>query len=159
MVANNCDLPQWGTKADAKLPWTGGLVFGTEFIPYDDTVSGQKFSMDVRLSTDYVSASRWYNELTDATGKLLATDAYVTFATDVNFLFRASKYVAVLGSAGWHYESSHLLTGERLGVADASNASPDQNPNFDWRWDAPGRRFRITRASAFTMQLAGILNF
>jgi uncharacterized protein YaiE (UPF0345 family) len=77
----------------------------------------------------------------------------------VSFLYRASKYVAVQGQAGYTWESSHLLTGEPLGVADGTNTSPDQNPNFDWRWDAPGRRFRITRDSIFTLQLAGILSF
>jgi hypothetical protein len=159
MTPSNCTLAQWGTKADAKLPWTGGLMFGTEFIPLDDTVSGQKVVIDVRLTSDYISGGRWYNELTDATGKLLWTDPYVTFGAELNFLFRASKYVAVKGSGGWHFESAHLLTGEKLGVADGTNTSPDQNPNFDWRWDAPGRRFRITHASVYTMQLAGILNF
>ena len=77
----------------------------------------------------------------------------------VSFLFRASRYVAVQGDAGYAWESPHLLTGEPLGTDTAGINTAAQNPNFDWRWDAPGRRFRITSASVFSLQLSGILNF
>lgn len=151
----NCALPQWQDAAGAELPWNTGLVFGTEFVPLEDKVEGQKVVIDLRLTAEYTSKSRWYNELTDATGKLLYTDSYMQMGGQVSFLFRASKYVAVQGEAGYAWVSPHLLTGEPLGV----NGTADQNPNFDWRWDAPGRRFRLSSASVFSLQLSGILNF
>jgi len=155
----NCALPQWKDAAGAKLPWNTGLIFGTEFIPLENKVEGQRMVIDLRLTAEYTSKARWYNELTDATGKLLSTGSYAQIGGLVSFLFRASRYVAVQGDAGYTWESPHLLTGEPLGVADGSNSLPGQNPNFDWRWDAPGRRFRITSASIFSLQLSGILNF
>jgi hypothetical protein len=33
------------------------------------------------------------------------------------------------------------------------------NPNFDWRYDAPGRRFRISEASTFDLAVTGIIYF
>ncbi len=33
------------------------------------------------------------------------------------------------------------------------------NPNFDWRYDAPGRRFRISEVSVFELSFAGVLQF
>ena len=49
-------------------------------------------------SADYTSKSRWYNELTDATGKLLYTESYLQVGGLLSFLFRASRYVAVQGA-------------------------------------------------------------
>jgi hypothetical protein len=159
MTPSNCALPQWKDEAGAILPWKAGLTFGTEFVPLEDKVEGQRVVIDLRLVGDYTSKARWYNELTDATGKLLYTESYMQLGGLVSFLYRASRHVAVQAQAGYTVETSHLLTGEPLGVADGSNSSPDQNPNFDWRWDAPGRRFRITDAGIFSLQLAGIVNF
>jgi hypothetical protein len=159
VAATNCALPQWKDAAGAQLPWNAGLIFGTEFIPLEDRVEGQRMVIDVRVTAEYTSKARWYNELTDATGKLLQTESYMQMGGLLSFLFRASSYVAVQGEAAYAWETSHLLTGEPLGVADGTNSSPDQNPNFDWRWDAPGRRFRITSAGIFSLKLAGILTF
>jgi len=159
VTRTNCGLAQWKDEAGAKLPWTAGLTFGVEFVPLEDKVEGQRVVIDARLVADYTSKSRWYNELTDATGKLLYTESYLQAGGLLSFLFRASRYVAVQGQAGYTLETSHLLTGEPLGVADGTNTSPDQNPNFDWRWDAPGRRFRITSAGIFSLQVSGIVNF
>lgn len=155
----NCALPQWKDAAGAELPWNTGLIFGTEFVPLEDKVEGQRVVIDLRLSAEYTSKARWYNELTDATGKLLHTAGYMQVGGQVSFLFRASRYVAVQGDAGYAWESPHLLTGEPLGTDTAGINTAAQNPNFDWRWDAPGRRFRITSASVFSLQLSGILNF
>jgi len=156
----NCALPQWQDEAGAKLPWMAGMTFGTEFVTLENPVEGQRIVIDLRLNAEYTSKGRWYNELTDATGKLLYTESHVQLGGLVSFLFRASRYVAVQGQAGYAWESPHLLTGEPLGTDAAGvNTSPDQNPNFDWRWDAPGRRFRLTSTGVFTLQLNGILNF
>ncbi|MCM2332856.1 MAG: hypothetical protein NDI82_02800 [Anaeromyxobacteraceae bacterium] len=149
MVARCAADPASGA---ARLPWFLGLTFGTELVPYDDAVAGQKIAFDLRLSADYTSRARWYNELTDATGKLLATQPYVTLAGRFGLVFRASEYVAVQASAALGWISQHDLTGEELATA-ATSAS------FDWRYDAPGRRFRATEATLFDLQVSGTLQF
>jgi hypothetical protein len=158
-AATNCDLPQWKDTAGAQLPWNTGLTFGIEFVTLENKREGQRVVIDTRLIAEYTSQARWYNELTDATGKLLQTGSHMELGGLISFLFRASRYVAVQGQASYTYETAHLLTGEPLGVTDTTNSSPNQNPNFDWRWDAPGRRFRISSASVFALQVNGIVNF
>ena len=161
VTRTNCGLAQWKDEAGAKLPVTTGVIFGIEFVPLEDRFEGQRVVIDTRLTADYTSKSRWYNELTDATGKLLYTEGYMQVSGLISMLFRASRYIAVQGQAGYTFETSHLLTGEPLGVTAAAdiNTSPNQNPNFDWRWDAPGRRFRITSAGSINLQVSGIINF
>ncbi len=138
---------RWG----ARLPFLSGLSFGAELLPYEDAAAHQKIALDLRLSAEYTSSARWYNELTDATGKLLATGAYVTVSGRVGLIFRASEHVSLqaAGSLGW--VSPHDLTGE--------DYASDQNPNFDWRYDAPGRRFRSAGESVFDLSVKGLLAF
>jgi hypothetical protein len=150
----NCALPQWQNQAAAKLPFVAGLTAGAELIPYEDAVAGQKISIDLRVITDYTSSSRWYNELTDATGKLLATEAYLTMTAQLGLNFRASDYVSLQTTASLGTSSPHYITGEGLGGSGTA-----QNPNYDWRWDAPGRRFRVTDVALFNLMVAGVLQF
>lgn len=142
------DPRRWG----ARLPWLAGLTFGAELVPYEDTVAGQKIAFDLRLSAEHTSRARWYNELTDATGKLLATQGYTTLAGRIGMVFRASEYVAVQASGSLGWATPHDLTGEDFD-------SRATNPNFDWRYDAPGRRFRATDGTVFDLEVTGVLNF
>jgi hypothetical protein len=139
---------RWG----AQLPFLAGLTFGAELVPYEDHVANQKIALDLRVVTDYTSRARWYNELTDATGKLLATEAYVTVVGRLGIIFRASEYVAIQASGSLGWVTPHLLTGEDFG-------SRADNPNFDWRYDAPARRFRATEGTVFDLQVTGVLQF
>jgi hypothetical protein len=155
LAVANCGLPRWKDDAAARLPFELGLAFGTEIVPYEDAAAGQKVSIDLRLSADYTSSARWYNELTDATGKLLHTDPYLTVLGTFGILFRASEYVALRGSAQLGTSTAHFITGEDPGEV----GGPGQNPNFDWRYDAPGRRFRVDEITLFNLTLTGILQF
>jgi hypothetical protein len=159
VAATNCTLKRWKEDAGARLPFVAGVSFGSEFIPYEDLASSQKVTLDLRLSADYTSSSRWYNELTDATGKLLFTEPYVTVAARLGVVVQASENLGIQASASLGTQTPHFLTGESLGTSDASGTSPDQNPNFDWRYDAPGRRFRLTEVNTFSLQAAGFLRF
>ena len=45
-------------------------------------------------------------------------------------------------------ETPHFITGENA-----------DDPNFDSRYDAAGRRYRLTEVSNFGVALAGVLQF
>jgi hypothetical protein len=82
---------------------------------------------------------------------------------------RASEYLSLQATASLATRSAHYLTGESLGrngsapaVNPATGITVDpaeMNPNFDWRYDAPGRRFRISEVSVFELGFAGVLQF
>ena len=148
-----------GDAAGAKPPSVLGAVFGAEFIPYQDKIEGQRVAFDLRLSIDRYGESRWYNELTDATGKLLKTGSYLDLGALFGFYLRASSYLKLSATASYHHELSHLLTGEAPGTSLTSPVAADLNPNFDFRYDVPGRRFRIAETTVFTVAAGAELNF
>ncbi len=156
----NCANALWRDRAGAKPPVVFGMTFGTELVPYEDRAAGEQVSIDLRLAADYYGAARWYNELTDATGKLLHTDPYLDLSALVGVYLRASRHFALKGMAEFHHETTHLISGEGLGRYgdDPSIATthPEQlNPNFDYRYDQPGHRFRVSETTVFTIR-AGV---
>jgi hypothetical protein len=166
--SENCATPEWEVDADARLPFVAGLTFGTELVPFEDPREDQKVAVDVRLFADYTSRSRFYNELTDASGKLHQTEGYLSMGGLLGLRLRASKFVSLEASAALSTRTAHDLSGESLGrrggklpAGDLSGATsnPDLNPNFDWRYDAPGNRFRISEVSVFDLSVAGVLRF
>ncbi len=164
--AINCKDSSWSDAAGAQLPWIAGLTFGTEFVPYEDAAEQQKVTLDLRLWADYTSSQRFYNELTDANGKLNWTEDYLTAGAFAGLYLRASKYVSLQATASLSTMTSHYITGESLGK-DGSNptlaaiaADPTLlNPNFDWRYDPAGRRFRLSEVALFELNFAGVLKF
>ena len=85
----------------------------------------------------------------------------------VGLYLKASKYVSLEAVASLSTKSGHLLTGEALKKGavqpgeDVSGATSNAelNPNFDWRYDAVGSRFRISEVSVFSLSVAGVLHF
>jgi len=164
--AANCGDSSWEQDAGAKLPYVAGLLFGAEIIPRENVRADQKIAVDVRLWADYVARQRFYNELTDASGRLHWTEPYYQMGALLGFYMRASKNVSLLAQAAYAGSTPHFLTGESLGrdgveAGDISGATPNSNlnPNYDWRYDAPGRRFRLVEARQFTMSVGGVLRF
>jgi hypothetical protein len=159
--AANCSASRWKDEAKAKLPFVAGVTFGTELVPFEDPKEDQKVSFDVRLYADYTSRQRFYNELTDASGRIHETEGYATLGGLVALYLRASKYVSLNASASLATKTAHFLTGEYLGKTRGDiPANPDDvNPNFDVRYDAVGNRFRITEVSVFTISAAAKLEF
>ncbi|HUL58865.1 MAG TPA: hypothetical protein VLU43_06310 [Anaeromyxobacteraceae bacterium] len=155
----NCSV--WGDRAGPQLPTVTGIVFGTEIVPYEDRREGQKVTIDVRITADYTSSARWYNELTDATGKILHTDPFGTIGGRIGLYLRASEVVSLRAAASFETQTAHFLTGEKPGASDylSNPTNPNLNPNFDARYDAPGNRFRATEVSIFTLSIAGVLQF
>jgi hypothetical protein len=159
--AANCSASRWTDEAKAKLPFVAGVTFGTELVPFEDPKEDQKVSFDVRLYADYTSHQRFYNELTDASGRIHTTEGYATLGGLVALYLRASKYVSLNASASIATKTAHFLTGEYLGKSRSDPASnpDDVNPNFDVRYDAVGNRFRITEVSVFTLSAAAKIEF
>ena len=165
---NNCQ--SWGDEAGAQLPFVAGLMFGTEIVPYEDAREGQKVTIDLRLYSELTGKSRFYNELSDATGKILQTGEYMEIGGLAGLYLRASKYVQLKAQASLATRTAHDLTGESLGKNGSTpalgtgnsgrTADPTQmNPNYDWRWDAPGRRFRISEVSILELSFGAVLMF
>lgn len=163
----NCDA--WGSEAGARLPWVAGLTFGTEIVPYEDAAEGQKLALDFRLRGDYTAPHRFFNELTDASGKIHQTEGYLEMGGLAGVYISASRYVQFQLTAALSTRTAHWLTGEPLGrngstpavnPATGETADPTlMNPNYDARYDAPGRRFRISEVAIFDISIAGVLRF
>jgi hypothetical protein len=145
------------SKYGARPPWVAGTAFGAEIVTGENKADGTRVALDFRLSADYFSSARWYNELTDATGKLLYTEDYFALEAFFGFYWRASKYMQLQATARLGTETPHFLTGEETGGVDALGKA--KNPNFDYRYDGAGRRYRITEVSNFAVALAGVLQF
>ena len=164
-AAANCQ--SWGDAAGAQLPLVGGFMFGTEIVPYEDAREGQKVTIDFRLYGERTGKARFYNELSDATGKILQTGEYLEIGGLAGLYLRASKYVQLKAQASFATRTAHDLTGETYykngwpasGLGGTPGSDPNVNPNFDWRWDAPGRRFRISEVSVFDLSFGAVLMF
>jgi hypothetical protein len=149
----NCKT--FGGEAGAKLPFVAGVTVGTEVIPFEDVAEGQRLAFDFRFFADLVSKQRFYNELTDLTGKLHMTEGYMEVGGLAGLYLRASRYVQLQAKASIATRTAHYLTGETL----YGDGSSGVNPNFDYRYDAPGRRFRISEVAVFDLSFAGVLQF
>jgi hypothetical protein len=164
--AANCADDGWEEDAAARLPWIAGVTFGSELVPYENRSADQKVSIDVRAFADYTSSQRFYNPLSDMSGKLHATEPYLTMGGLFGLYLRASRFVSLHASGSLATQTAHFLSGESLGRAgvadgDVTGLTPNAalNPNFDWRYDAPGRRFRFSETSVFALSVAGVLQF
>lgn len=135
----------------AQPPWVAGAAFGAEIVTGENKADGTRVALDFRLSADYTSSSRWYNELTDATGKLLRTEDYFSLKAFFGFYWRASKFMQLQATTHLGTETPHFITGE--------SGSVTTNPNFDPRYDAAGTRYRLTEVSDFGIALNGLLQF
>ncbi|MFO0581261.1 MAG: hypothetical protein U0229_03230 [Anaeromyxobacter sp.] len=164
----NCTSSTWKDEAGARLPWLAGGVFGVELVPYDNPEKLQKVALDLSGSVEYTSDQRFFNPLTDVTGKLMWTQAHYTLGGRAALRMRASRFVTFLGAASYVRETDHFVSGESLGKAgvdavgndvSGAGANPLLNPNFDWRYDAAGRRLRVTDSGVFTVTFAASLGF
>jgi hypothetical protein len=162
--AANCQDPFWKGRSLAQPPTIYGMKFGTELVAYESKPDAQRVAFDLRVGADWTSASRWYNELTDATGKLMWSERYVTLDALFGFYLRTSSLLLLQAVATVSHDRDHYLSGESLGPG-SGNYDPtvvgtsQQNPNFDFRYDLPGRRFRVSETTVYTLSAALTLNF
>jgi hypothetical protein len=152
-AAANCSA--WDQEGGAQPPYLLGAIFGMEIIPYENDAAGQRVTIDLRLKADYTSGARFYNELSDALGKILKTEDYLTTMGSVGVNVKASQNVALEATVAFGKQSSHFLTGESL----TDDAATGDNPNYDYRYDTPGHRFSVTEVNLFDVSVKGILRF
>lgn len=172
--SENCGKDPWVFEnTGLKPPHVGGFLFGAEFFPYDNPEKEQSVSIDIQLGAIYVSEGRGYNELSDAVGKLLYNEEYLSLGGSIGVYGRAAKYVQLRVNASLYTDTGHFLTTEPVGkdldgacrgdassrCVDLDNHSGEISPNFDFRYDMPGRRFRITEVTVFQVMATGVVNF
>lgn len=167
----NCLTNGWDRKETGiKSPTLASMVFGVELIPHDDKKKMQKFALDLRAIGNYVGEGRYYNELSSALRKLLTSEDYFQVGGMVGATARAGETFSIRASATYLYNTDHLLTSETIGRDDDESGSVDVlgpdgevtsevNPNFDWRYDVAGRRFRATESSTFRFDLMANFSF
>ncbi|HYQ80278.1 MAG TPA: hypothetical protein VEP68_02190 [Anaeromyxobacteraceae bacterium] len=154
-VTSPAGCAAWGDAAAARPPRVLGLDFGTELVAHENKREQQRVAFDLRLGAEWTSDSRWYNELTDATGKLMHSDAFATLHGLAGAYLRASSAVQLRLWADFRWQSDHYLSGEplkRSGVAD-------DNPNYDWRYDTVGRRFRVSESTVLDLGASFMFSF
>lgn len=163
----NCGTGPW-TRIDTgmDMPTNTGLLFGTEFTPYDKPDLHQRVTLDLRAMADYVSGGRYYNELSGLTRRLMKTGEYMQLGGQLGVVAAATDYISFRANAGLVYRTQHSLSQESLGQdvdkngeIDVSPGSAELNPNFDFRTDLVGRRFQIAENSVFNFDLTVTFNF
>lgn len=147
-------------------PHTGGFFFGSEIVVFENPRLSQKVAFDLRGFMTYTAEGRVYNELSDLFGKLLYTQDHLTLGGHLGFTARAAEYVHLKAYAKLAYDTEHFLTREEPGEDFNENGSVDFtsepreiNPNYDWRIDHPGRRFRISEQVIFNVYVAATFAF
>lgn len=163
-VPENCGNSVW-TRAETgiKPPHVGGIVFGTEFNAYEAPKQHQKVALDLRVITNYTSEGRYYNELTDLTGKLHYTSDHLEVGGSAAINAWAAEYVGLTGRATLTYTTEHNLTDEQIGKDLTGNGTVDLanrdeiSPNFDYRMDMVSRRFRS--AEQFNFRIDAMATF
>ncbi len=152
----NCaDGDHWNRDATGTVPsHVGGFVFGSEFNIFESANKHQKLALDLRGSVTYVSEGRYYNELSDLFGKLLYSGDYIQLGARAGLVGHAAEFIHLKVWGELAYNTEHMLTAENIGKDFTGNdmvdlpGSPtapaaEVSPNFDYRIDRVGRRFRI----------------
>jgi len=172
-VQNTCTAgKEWirdgNNRGGFQPPHVGGVSFGAELLPYVDLERFVRVAFQLSFTADYVSEGRYFNELSDALQKTLYTQEFLRMTGTFGVRVQASRYAKfhLLGSFGT--ETAHLLTGESIGKdldgtglveLTTDRVNEEQNPNYDFRYDQPGRRFRVEETTLFSIYLTGEVNF
>ncbi len=156
-MPQNCNTPGW-SRQDAAIqpPHIGGFIFGTEINAFENVARHQKIAVDIRGAVTYVSEGRYYNEMSDLLGKLLYTSDYLQLMGHFGIIGHAAEFIQLQAYAELGYNTDHFLTNESIGkdlngngVVDVTTNPSEINPNYDYRVDRVGRRFRIEEMSVF----------
>ncbi|MBI5549368.1 MAG: hypothetical protein HY901_36240 [Deltaproteobacteria bacterium] len=170
----NCGVGPWTqSEVGLKPPHVAGFTFGAEFFPYDNPARQQRVGIDLQLGALYITEGRTANELSDAVGKLLYNEEYLTLGGSFGVYARAAQYVQLRLNTSLYTDTEHFLTDEPVGkdldgacrgdassrCGDLDNQASEINPSFDFRYDMPGRRFRISEVTVFSIMAHAVVNF
>jgi hypothetical protein len=165
----NCFAPgsPWSRKETGiQYPHMAGFLFGSEFTAFNDKTKGQQFALDLRAIGNYVASGRYYNELSAAMRKLLATQDYFQVGGQLGVTASAGSAFRLRASSTFLYNTDHTLTDEVIGQDINNNGSVDVtenplelNPNFDYRTDLASRRFRATEGKVFRLDVMASFMF
>ena len=166
-LPTNCGKAGWTMMETGLKPaHVATVAFGTELTVFERADRFQRVAFDVRALLGYVSESRSYNEASDLIGKLLWTSDYGQVGGQVGFIGQAADFVTLKANVSLLYNTEHYLTNETIGKDFDNNgtvditANPEEiNPNYDFRIDRVGRRFRIEQQFIFRLQVTATFNF
>jgi hypothetical protein len=165
--AENCGQAPWTFAETRVRPAHVGLVsFGNEIIAFERPDRFQRVVVDLRAFLQYTSEGRYYNEMSDLLGKLLFNSDYGTVGGQLGFAGQAAEFVMLRASASLGYQTERYLTLETVGRDENANGTIDVasnpielNPNYDFRIDRAGRRFRMQEQVVFRVMVTATLNF
>ncbi len=165
--AENCGVEAWTiVETGVRPPHTGGFIFGNEFTVFERPERHQRVVFDLRVWGEYISEGRYYNELSDLFGKLLYTSDYGQIGGHAGFIGQAAEFVLLRAYFSWAYNTEHFLTNENIGkdfdgngTVDITGNPKEINPNYDFRTDRVGRRFRVQEQYVFRILLTASFNF
>ena len=163
----NCGTGPWTREETGIRPvHTGGSIFGAEITAFEREDRHQRVAFDFRGFVNYFSEGRYYNEMSDLFGKLLYTSDYGQAGGQFGFVGQAAEFVILRSYVSFAYNSEHFLTNENIGkdltgngTVDVSTNPEEINPNYDFRIDRVGRRFRIEQQFIFRVQVTATFNF
>ncbi len=165
--AENCGAGPW-TRAETGIrPAHFGLVqFGNEISVFERPDRYQRVVIDLRAFFQYTSEGRYYNEVSDLMKKLLYTSDFGTVGAQVGFVGQAAEFVSLRAYGSVGYNTERYLTNENIGKDITSNGTVDItgtpqeiNPNYDFRVDRTGRRFRMEEQVVWRLNVSASLNF
>jgi hypothetical protein len=163
----NCGGTGWGRDETGVRPaHTGGSIFGAEITVFEREDRHQRVAFDFRGWFNYVSEGRYYNEMSDLFGKLLYTSDYGQMGGQFGFVGQAAEFIKLKAYTSFAYNTERFLTNENIGkdltgngVVDVTAAPQEINPNYDYRIDRVGRRFRIEQQYVFRVMVTASFNF
>lgn len=164
----------WKGQTGLSPQHRGGVMAGMEFTSHPSETS--TLLVGAQFGADYVSRGRTYTEVSDMLRKLTFSEQY--FALDSRFTvdYRFSNRFHWLTFVGVGTQTKHLLTTETVGKDrytwtspseppvrelddNVSVTSPEVNPNYDFRYDQPSRRFGISGVLLVNASTSLSLNF
>lgn len=160
----------WRGKTGTEFPHVGGILVGAELIPVEEP-TGLRLAIALQVGANYVSKGRRFTEVSDGLGKLTYSDQYFTIDSRLTFDLRVSKWVHFVTAVSLATDTPHFLTSESVGKDrygetpsdppdnEVTLDSPEMNPNYDPRIDAPGTRMRATDVSIFAVSAMLEVNF
>lgn len=165
--AENCGQGPWTRSETGIRPAHVGIVtFGNELIAFERPDRFQRVVVDLRGFWQYTSEGRYYNELSDLMGKMLYNSDYGTVGAQLGFVGQAAEFVMLRAYGSLAYQTERYLTSENIGkdvngngTIDISSAPQEINPNYDFRVDRVGRRFRMQEQLVWRIQVTATLNF